>query len=197
MLKRIELISENNKVSEQMRKMFGEWLNDNYPDEDALDNRIKELETELNKINEFKNNINFIGIKEQDDLKTITQFRDEMIDSVMNMLSIQFIHNSSDNEYHKKWMKTLKFNSINELLKYLAEKWNEYGGTNGVLKHLHQSKFIKSRTEGLELQARLEQLKFEDFLLKHNIDLNKEYAAGNLKGSSKDFNDFKSRILNR
>lgn len=196
MLKHIDIISENGKVSEQMRKMLGEWININYPDEDIINNRILELESEISKLNYFKNNINLININKQEELKTTNQYRDDMIDAVMNMISIHFIHNTSDSEYHKKWMTTLKFDNKDEMLDYLNKKWNEYGIT-GVLSHTHRSEFIKSRTDGLELKARLERLTFEDFISKHNINLYKEYDAGNLKGSSKDFEEYKNRIFNK
>jgi len=196
MLKQIEIIAQDGKTSEQMRKMFDEWLNHNYPDEDVIELKIQQLKTEINKLNEFKHNINLININEQEVLKTTDQYRIEMMDGVMNMVAIQYIHNTGDDKFYKKWMKTLKFNKKDELLGYLSKIWNEHG-VDGVLKHLHQSKFIKSRTKSLELKARLEQLEYEEFLKTHNINLYNEYDTGELPGSSKDYDIYKSNILNR
>ena len=196
MLKQIEIIAQNGKTSEQMRIMLDEWLNQNYPNEDVIDNKIQELNTEINRLTEFKQNIHLININEQEMLKTTDQYRNEMMDGVMNMVTIQYIHNTGDDQFYKKWMKTLKFNKKEELLDYLNKIWNEHG-IDGVLKHLHQSEFIKSRTKSLELKARLEQLEYEEFLKTHNINLHQEYDAGELTGSSKDYDVYKTNILNR
>jgi len=196
MLKQIELIAPKGKISEQMRIIFDEWLNLNYPDEEAIDSRIEELETEINRLEQFKNNINFINLKEQEQLKTTDQYRNDLIDGVMNMISIQFIHKTGDNEFHKKWMKTLKFSTKAELMDYISQKWSEYG-IDGVLKHLHRSEFIKSRMKSLELKARLEKSEYEEYLTKHNIDLYDEYDVGELQGSSKNYEEYKNRILDR
>lgn len=196
MLKQIEIIAQDGKTSEQMRIMLDEWLNQNYPNEDVIELKIQQLKTEIDKLNEFKHNINLINIDEQEILKTTDQYRIEMMDGVMNMVAIQYIHNTGDDKFYKKWMKTLKFNKKDELLGYLNKTWNEYG-VDGVLKHLHQSEFIKSRTKSLELKARLEQLEYNDFLKTHNINLYIEYDAGELPGSSKDYDIYKSNILNR
>lgn len=196
MLKQIEIISGDSKTSEQMRKMFDEWLNQNYPDEDIIELKIQQLISEIDKLNEFKHNINLIDINEQEMLKTTDQYRNEMMDGVMNMIAIQFIHNTGDDKFHKKWMKTLKFNKKYEMLDYLSKIWTEYG-IDGVLKHLHQSEFIKSRTKNIELKARLEQLEYEEFLKTHNINLHNEYDVGELPGSSKDYDIYKSNILNK
>ena len=196
MLKQIEIISSTGKISEKMREIFTEWLNINYPSEESINNKIEELESEIIKLKEFKNDINFIKIKEQEKLKTTDQYRNKMIDSVMNMLSIQFIYNNGDDKFYQKWMKTLNFSTKPELLIYLDKKWEEYG-TGGVLKHIHRSEFIKSRIKSLELKAQLEKIEYEEFLKTHNIDLYNEYDEGKLQGSSKDFEEYKIRKLNK
>lgn len=194
LLKRIETISSKGKTSEKMREIFNEWLNINYPSEESINKKIEELESEITELEEFKNNINFIDIKEQEKLKTTDQYRNKMIDSVMNMLSIQFIYNNGDDKFYQKWMKTLNFTTKSELLIYLGKKWAEYG-TGGVLKHIHRSEFIKSRIKSLELKAQLEKIEYEEFLKTHNIDLYNEYDEGKLQGSSKDFEEYMNNKL--
>lgn len=189
--KKIEMISPNGKISEQMRIMLNEWINIKYPDEDLINKKIEELNCEIFELQQFKNNIKFINIKEQEMLKTTSQYRDQATDSVMNMLYIKFIRNTGDDEFYKKWMNTLKFSSTSELLEYLSEKWAEHG-INGVLKYIHRSEFIKNKLNNLELKATLENLELNDFMKKHNIDLYDEYDAGKLKGSIKDFDVFKT-----
>lgn len=196
LLKRIETISSKGKTSEKMREIFNEWLNINYPSEESINKKIEELESEITELEEFKNNINFIDIKEQEKLKTTDQYRNKMIDSVMNMLSIQFIYNNGDDKFYQKWMKTLNISTKSELLIYLGEKWAEYG-TGGVLKHIHRSEFIKSRIKSLELKAQLEKIEYEEFLKTHNIDLYNEYDEGKLQGSSKDFEEYMNNKLNK
>ena len=196
MLKQIEMISLKGKISEKMREIFDDWLNINYPSEESINNKIEELESEIIKLQEFKNDINFITIKEQEKLKTTDQYRNKMIDSVMNMLSIQFIYNNGDDKFYQKWMKTLNFSTKPELLIYLDKKWEEYG-TGGVLKHIHRSEFIKLRIKSIELKAQLEKIEYEEFLKTHNIDLYNEYDVGKLQGSSKDFEEYMNKKLNK
>ena len=194
--KQFEMISSKGKISEKIRDILNEWLNINYPSEESINNKIEELESKIIELQEFKNDINFIKIKEQEKLKTTDQYRNKMIDSVMNMLSIQFIFNNGDDKFHQKWMKTLNFSTKPELLIYLDKKWVEYG-TGGVLKHIHRSEFIKSRIKSLELKAQLEKIEYEEFLKTHNIDLYNEYDVGKLQGSSKDFEEYMNKKLNK
>ena len=196
LLKQIELISQNGKISEQMRIMLSEWLNLNYPDQDVIDQKIQSLQSELVKLEQFKNDIITVTERNTEESTNLTIFRDKMIDSVMNMISIQFIYKSGDDEYHKKWMNTLKFNKKTELIHYLEEIYNKCG-IAGVLKHIHRNEFIKFRKNDLELKARLEQSEFDEYLLKHNIDLYKEYDDALIKGSSKDFEEYKQHVLNK
>lgn len=174
---KLDLIADERGTSKLIREIIHSWLNEHYPNQTAIINKMAYHREELEKLNIYLGNMSQIEATQNMDAKTRKQFLDDHEDAVCSMLWIAYIKKSTDNQYYTKWNDTLQFNSNDELKIFLEQKWDEYG-RDEIIKLQHKSLFKKERMTQLKLMSESYHITLKEYIEQNNIDLDIEYDAG-------------------
>ena len=191
---KLDLIAGKGETSNLVRKIIAEWLDEHYPDQTIIVEKLAFYREEIVKLERHLANIGHIKATQNMDAIERVKFLNEKEDVIFNMLWITYIKKRADNEYYNKWAETLQFDSNTELKAFLKSKWEETS-PDEVIKFQHKRIFKENRIKDLNFKSNARHITLEEYMEQFDVDIDVEYEAGILPGSIIELKDYKKENL--
>lgn len=186
---RLELVAGPRGMNTLLRKITDDWVDEHYPDQKAIVKKIAYHRSEVDKYEQYLANIGQAEAAQGMDARMRKQFLEDHEGRVIGMLWMLYIRKRADNRDYTNWNEELEFNSIPELKAFLKRKWKEYGHDE-LIKAYHKHQFIQSRMKEYTVRSKSNGLTIEEYIDRHNIDIDNEYENGQLNGSQLQLDKF-------
>ena len=192
--KKLELIAGPRGVNKLLRKINEDWLDEHYPDQTAIVEKLNFHREEIVKLERHLANIGHVEATQSMEGRERVQFLKGQEDAILNMLWITYIKKRADNEYYNNWAETLQFDSKSELKAFLKSKWEETS-PDEVTKLQHKRIFKENRIKDLNFKSNARHITLEEYMEQFDVDIDAEYEAGILPESIRELKDFKEKHL--